>query len=322
MNILVTGSAGFIGFNLCKYLLEKNYKVLGLDNYSTGTKKKTNLLKQNFKKNFIFFEGDIRDKKLLKKIFKNCKVIINLAGQVSVQKSIHNILENDSINSQGFLNILDCALKNNVSDVIFASSCSVYGNSNNIPHKENQILNPQSPYAVSKISNEIYSRMFANLYKDFKITGLRFFNVVGPWQSKNSDYGAIMPRWISSFLNNDVPQIYGDGNATRDFIDVLDLSKLIERIMLKENSYLFEIFNVGSGRELSVLDLFYEMKSVMRRLNLNFSFDHPIFKDKREGDIDRSCSNNLKIMKYFDYNKFINIKESIIKILNEEYLIK
>ena len=322
MNILSTGSAGFIGFNLCNYLLEKNYNVIGLDNYTTGDRKKTNLLKQKFKKNFIFFEGDIRNKKLLIKITKNCKTIINLAGQVSVQKSIHNILENDSINSQGFLNILDCVLANNVSDIIFASSCSVYGNNKNIPHKENQTLNPQSPYAVSKISNEIYSKMFVNLYKDFKITGLRFFNVIGPWQSKNSEYGAVIPRWISSFLNNDVPKIYGDGKATRDFIDVLDLSKLIERIMLKENNYLFEIFNVGTGRELSILDLFYEIQSVMGKLDLKVSFDHPIFTDKRKGDIDRSCSDNSKIKKYFDYNKFINIKESIIKILNKEYLIK
>ena len=322
MNILVTGSAGFIGFNLCNYLLKKNYRVFGLDNYFSGTKKKTNLLKKKFNSNFEFFEGDIRNKKLLKEISQNCKIIINLAGQVSVQKSIYNMMENDSINSQGFLNILDCALENNVSDVIFASSCSVYGNSKNLPLKENHILNPQSPYAVSKVTNEIYGKMFINLHKNLKITGLRFFNVVGPWQSKNSYYGAVIPRWISSFLNNDVPKVFGDGKATRDFIDVMDLSRLIERIILKENSYLFEIFNVGSGRELSILDLFYEMKSVMEDLNLKFSFDSPSFQDKRQGDIIRSCSNNSKIIKYFDFSKFMHIKESITKILNEEYLIK
>ena len=165
MKILVTGSSGFIGFNLCKYLLEKDHQIIGLDNYYSGDKKKTNLLLEKFKKNFKFFEGDIRNKKLLEKLAKSSKIIINLAGQVSVQKSVENVIENDSINSQGFLNILECANENNVSDIIFASSCSVYGTSKKIPLSENELLKPQSPYAVSKINNELYGNVFANLYK-------------------------------------------------------------------------------------------------------------------------------------------------------------
>ena len=318
MNILITGSSGFIGYNLCNYLLKKKFKIFGVDNYFSGSKTRTKKLLKEFE-NFRFFEVDIRDNLKLDTIFKKVDVVINLAGQVSVQRSFSDVLENDSINSQGFINILNLCLKNEIKNLIFASSCSVYGESNIIPIGENISLDPKSPYAISKISNEEYSRLFGKLDNELVITGLRFFNVVGPWQSVNSDYGAVIPRWINSFFKNEIPIIFGDGNATRDFVDVYDLSRLIEKIITSKKKYSYEIFNLGSGNELKITDLFKIMMNVMKSHNIKFSFSKPKFEKKREGDILRSLSDNSKISKMFDYKDFIDIDKSISRIISEQY---
>ncbi len=318
MNILVTGSSGFIGYNLCNFFLKRKNNVFGIDNFFSSSKQKTQKLIEEYP-NFKFYEIDIREKKKMEPIFKDIDAVVNLAGQVSVQKSFTDLLENDSINSQGFINILDLCLKNKIKDLIFASSCSVYGETNEIPIRENFSLKPKSPYAASKISNETYSQVFCDLNYQTVITALRFFNVVGPWQSIDSDYGAVIPRWINSFLKNQVPLIFGDGEATRDFIDVEDISNLINLIISSEKNYSFEIFNVGSGKETKIINLFNIMKNVMKKYKIDFNFEYPQFKSKRAGDINRSVSENSKISNFFQYKDYIDIEKSISKILTIQY---
>lgn len=318
MNILITGSSGFIGYNICNFFLKKNNNVFGLDNFFSSSSEKTQKLLEKFP-NFKFYEIDIRKKKEMEPIFTGIDAVVNLAGQVSVQRSFNNVLENDSINSQGFINILDLCLKKKIKHLVFASSCSVYGETNKIPVSEGFSLNPKSPYAASKISNEIYSQVFCNSNYQTVITGLRFFNVVGPWQSVDSDYGAVIPRWINSFFKNEVPTIFGDGQASRDFIDVEDISNIVNLIITTNKKYSFEIFNVGSGKETKIINLFNTMKNVMKKKSVNFNFENPKFDKKRTGDIMRSVSNNSKISNFFEYKDYIDIEKSITTILSMQY---
>lgn len=321
MSILITGCAGFIGFNLCDYLLSKNFTVTGIDNYFSGSKENTKILKKKYKQNFKFFKVDIRTEEIAKYL-KGIHTVINLAGQVSVQKSIENPMETDSINSQGFINLVNHSYSNDVKNFIYASSCAVYGDCKKLPLNEMLELEPLSPYAASKISNENYASTFSALHKQISFIGLRFFNVVGPFQSIDSDYGAVIPNWIRLFLNNTQPIIYGNGLATRDFVDVLDISKIIEKIIKNRKFYKNEIFNIGSGNKKKIKDLYEVIQKIMKKKKVDYSFNAPLYQKKRDGDIKDSYSNIKKLKKEFKYENFLDIEESISRILESQYLIK
>lgn len=286
----ITGAAGFIGSNLCEYLLNKRCKVIGYDNLSTGYQHNIDRLKRNSNKNFKFIKGDILDKSIS---LKDVDIVVHLAAQVSVIKSIKDPLENNDINVSGFLNILNKSVEFNVKRFIYASSCAVYGENNNLPLDEKEILNPMSPYALSKIINESY----ANFYMSkINITGLRFFNVFGPYQDPLSEYSAVIPKWINALINNQSPIIFGDGSATRDFIYVLDIARLIHQIGTTASSNKQRIYNIGSGVETSLKHLIKIIVGKTKKEEIKL-----IYKDARAGEIINSVAKIKNVVKDFNF---------------------
>ncbi len=204
--VLVTGAAGFIGSNLSEYLLDKGYEVIGLDNFSTGYEK--NLIGLHKNNNFQFLRGDIRDFSTCLKASKGVSFVLHQAALGSVPRSIKDPLTSNEVNINGFLNILEASRQNSVKRFIFAASSSTYGDVKELPKVEENIGKPLSPYAITKYVNELYAEIYSNTY-GIETIGLRYFNVFGRRQDPNGAYAAVVPKFITQFLNGESPVING-----------------------------------------------------------------------------------------------------------------
>ena len=191
--ILITGGAGFIGSNLVEYFLKQNNEIVCLDNLSTGHKK--NIVNFFNNKNFSFFEGDIRDLGTCRKAIRDCEYVFHQAALGSVPRSIKDPATTNSVNIDGFLNMLIAARDENVKRFIYAASSSTYGDSTDLPKIEERIGRPLSPYAITKVVNEYFAKVFSELY-DLETIGLRYFNVFGRRQDPNGAYAAVIPLWV------------------------------------------------------------------------------------------------------------------------------
>lgn len=274
-NILITGGLGFIGSHVSNELLQDN-KVVILDNLSTGNIKN---LKNPKHENLKIIKDDIRDANL-DDLTSDIDYIFHLAAIASVPLSIDKPLECSDINVNATIKLLKSAADNDVSKIIFSSSSSVYGQNKNIPLKESEQPMPMSPYAASKASCELYLKSFYESY-GLNYTSLRYFNVFGPGQDKNSQYAAVIPNFISALLEGNQPEIYGDGEQTRDFIFVEDVVKA--NIKAAESNY-NGIINIASGKKLSINQLY---KIIKRTLNSNLE---PKYLPTRQGDIKHSLA--------------------------------
>jgi len=305
MNILITGGAGFIGSNLIGLFLEKNYNITVLDNFSTG--KMQNI--REYQNQIEIIEGDILNDFQINVAAQKKEVVIHLAAMASVQKSIENPHLCNKINIDGTLNVLKAARLNSVKKVIFASSAAVYGNNPIVPKLETMLPEPMSPYAISKITGEYYCNLFSEIY-NLQTVCFRFFNVYCPKQDPKSDYAAVIPIFISKLLNNQQPVIYGDGEQTRDFININDLGNAIDKVINTdfENNHL--IVNLANGEKTSVNQLY---KIISTILNLNIE---PLYLPKREGDIIHSFADISKLNKEINFKPEINLEEGLKKTIN------
>lgn len=246
MNILLTGCFGFIGSNVCSDLLNNKHKVIGIDNLSNPsifpTERIKSLSGDNWK-NFAFQKGDIQDIEFLKNLARQYQIdmIIHLAAVGSVPRSFKEPDIYITNNELGFYNIILIASLFNIKRICFASSSSVYGDSNSKLKIEGEEGNPTSPYALSKKHNESLAHILLPKL-DISFTGLRFFNVFGPGQRFDSDYSAVIPK----FINEDVITINGDGKTVRDFTFVSDVSQVIDQVINSNDKNL--ILNVGKGK--------------------------------------------------------------------------
>lgn len=214
MRILITGGAGFIGSNLCDHFLEIGHEVVCLDDLSTGYKKN---IEHNFDNpNFTFIEGDIRDLETCKLATLNCDSVTHQAALGSVPRSIEDPAKTNSVNIDGFLNVLIAARDAKVKRFVYAASSSTYGDSKKLPKVEEEIGKPLSPYAITKYVNELYADVFAKTY-GMQCIGLRYFNVFGKRQDPNGAYAAVIPLWVKNLINHERPVINGDGTYSRDF---------------------------------------------------------------------------------------------------------
>lgn len=214
MRILVTGGAGFIGSNLVDHFLNQGHEVVCLDDLSTGFKKNIehNLDNPNFK----FIEGDIRNMQTCIRAVKDCDYVSHQAALGSVPRSIADPANTNSVNIDGFLNVLIAARDEKVKRFVYAASSSTYGDSKKLPKVEEEIGKPLSPYAITKYVNELYADVFAKTY-GMQCIGLRYFNVFGKRQDPNGAYAAVIPLWVKKLINHERPIINGDGTYSRDF---------------------------------------------------------------------------------------------------------
>jgi len=258
VNYLVTGGAGFIGSNMVEELLKREQKVRVLDNFCTG--KRENILP--FLDKIELIEGDIRDYRVVKEAVERVDFILHQAALPSVPRSIKDPITTNEVNVGGTLNILDAAKNTGVKRVVFASSSSVYGNSETLPKSEDMTPEPISPYAVSKLAGEKYCKAFYEIY-GLETVILRYFNVFGPRQDLNSQYSAVIPKFIAAMKKGESPTIYGDGLQSRDFTYV---ANVVEANLLacEADDSNAEIINVACGERFSLLDLVDELNSILR----------------------------------------------------------
>ena len=274
-NILITGGLGFIGSHITDELVENN-NVTIIDNKSTGS---VNNLKDSSHENLEIIIEDLHSADLDKILFEK-DYVFHLAAMASVPLSVDNPVLCNQVNVDSTVKLLKAAINNNVKKIVFSSSSAVYGQNMNMPLKESEPLMPTSPYAASKASCELYLKSFYDSY-GLNYTILRYFNVFGPRQDKNSQYAAVIPNFISALLENEPVEIYGDGEQTRDFVYVKDI--VAANIKACESDY-NGILNVASGRRISINELYEIIKSTLK------SDLEPNYLPPRAGDIKHSLA--------------------------------
>ena len=314
---LITGVAGFIGSNLLEELLKLNQKVIGLDNFSTGSSKnlesvKSSLLKDEWN-NFEMHEGDIVDFKTCETLTSEVNYVLHQAALGSVPRSLKDPINTNNSNIVGFLNILYSSMINNVDSFVYAASSSTYGDHKSLPKVEDTTGNPLSPYAVTKLVNELYATVFARTY-EFKTIGLRYFNVFGRSQDPNGSYAAVIPRWIDSCINGDDIFINGDGETSRDFCYIDNVVQINLLAATAEENCKNNIFNVALGDRTSLNELYNSIQSILEEYDIRVKND-PIYRDFRPGDVRHSQADISKAKKLLGYepsHKFYDgLKETI-----------
>lgn len=324
---LITGVAGFIGSNLLESLLSLNQKVVGLDDFSIGSwdnlDEVHNMLPRQFETNFKLITGSICSEDVCVRAVSGVDFILHHAAIASVPLSIQYPEITHKVNTTGFINILIAAQAAKVQKVVYASSSAVYGHSNRLKKNETDVLEPVSPYAISKYINELYARSFNHFY-DLDTIGLRYFNIFGPRQNSNGAYAPVIPLWIEAMLSGGNICIYGDGNQTRDFCYVEDVvqANILAALSIHEKN---NIYNIGMGQEVTLNQLAILLKKLYNLLDLEI-----IHKDSRVGDIKissadiTSAKNTLQFMpstsletgliqtiEYFKYKYTQALKEKI-----------
>ena len=308
--LLITGGAGFIGSNLIEHFLKQNNEVVCLDNLSTGHKKNITSFLEN--KNFQFIEGDIRDIDTCKKATQGCDYVFHQAALGSVPRSIKDPATTNAVNIDGFLNMLIASKDENIKRFIYAASSSTYGDSKELPKMEERIGRPLSPYAITKVVNEYFAKVYSELY-GLETIGLRYFNVFGKNQDPNGAYAAVIPLWVKKLINHEQPVINGDGNYSRDFtyienvIQANEKATLIpkeellknlksyynnleteEKISIESPKVVMDVFNVAYGGNTTLFELFDALKINLSKFDRNIAKLKPIIGPKRQGDIPHS----------------------------------
>lgn len=284
---LVTGGAGFIGSHLVEYLLTHNAKeVRVLDDLSTGYLANLNSFTDH--SNFTFVNGSIVKSEDCKKACENIDYVLHHAALGSVPRSIDNPITTHLVNADGFLNMLIAARDAGVKRFTYASSSSVYGDNEDSPKLEDRTGNPLSPYAVTKKLNELYGKVFADLY-GMETVGFRYFNIFGPRQSPNGAYAAAIPLFIDGLLNNKTVYINGDGLQSRDFTFVSNVVKAnMLALFAPAEKVRGQIFNIAAGGSTSVIEIFNTLRKY------SGSSLEPTFREERKGEIRNSCADISK----------------------------
>lgn len=280
--ILITGGAGFIGSHIADELMENN-NITIVDNLSTGNMKN---LKTPEHENLTFVEADIRNTDL-DELTSDIDYIFHLAAMASVPLSVEKPEECNDVNVNATVRLLKSAADNDVKKVVFSSSSAVYGENRNMPLKETEPLMPTSPYAASKASCEVYLKSFYESY-GLNYTALRYFNVFGPKQDKNSQYAAVIPNFISALLEGQQAEIYGDGEQTRDFVYVKDIVRA--NIAAGKSDY-NGVVNIASGEKLTINRLYEIVKDTLQ------SDLEPKYLPERPGDIKHSLADTSNMEK-------------------------
>lgn len=299
---LVTGGAGFIGSNLCEVLLRQGYYVRCLDNLSNGKQENVDLFINH--ENYRFIHGDVRDLQTCLDACKGVDYVLHQAAWGSVPRSIEMPLVYEEINIRGTLNMLEAARQNHVKKFVYASSSSVYGDEPNLPKREGKEGNLLSPYAVTKMVDEMYAKLYSSLY-GLDTYGLRYFNVFGKRQDPNGAYAAVIPKFIKLLMNNEQPTINGDGKQSRDFTYIENVIEANLKACKASSDIAGESFNIAYGGREYLFDVYYSLCSA---LNVDIE---PLYGSERSGDIKHSNADISKARTHLGYDPSWSFSEGI-----------
>lgn len=306
---LITGGAGFIGSNIVEYLLRnKAGHVRVLDDLSNGYF--SNIKEFQSLGNFEFVEGDIRDLQTCKLAMQGVHYISHQAALGSVPRSIKDPINSNSVNIDGFLNVLAAAKDSTtLKRFVYAASSSTYGDSPELPKVEGREGKPLSPYAVTKAVNEMYADVFSKVYGLHTI-GLRYFNIFGPKQNPNNPYAAVIPLFCKNFIDGTQPTINGDGIASRDFTFVENAVQANIKALLHEDLTSHSVFNVACGNQITLNDMINALQKISKK------DIKALYGPVREGDIQHSKASIKKISTLLGYIPQFNFEKGLGIVYN------
>ncbi|MEO7503866.1 MAG: SDR family oxidoreductase [Sphingomicrobium sp.] len=310
---LVTGAAGFIGSNLVECLLGAGQQVTGLDNFATGHQ--CNLdemlaaVGPDAAARFRFIRGDIRDRADCETALAGIDIVLHQAALGSVPRSMADPLASHDANVTGFVNLLDAARRAGATRFIYAASSSTYGDDPSLPKREAVIGQPLSPYAATKLINEIYAAVYAKSF-GFRATGLRYFNVFGPRQDPDGAYAAVIPKWTAAMLRDQELTVNGDGETSRDFCFIANAVQANIRAALAPDEAQGEVYNVAVGERTSLNQLFGMLKDGLGRHQVHYQRE-PRYADFRPGDIRHTEADISKAQHAFAYQPTQDIAQGL-----------
>jgi UDP-N-acetylglucosamine 4-epimerase len=311
MKILVTGGAGFIGSNLCEALLKQGEYVVCLDNFATGHVENILPLCENYPQTFRLIVGDIRNMDDCRKAVDGCEHVLHEAALGSVPRSINDPITTNAVNIGGFLNMIVAARDAKVKRFIFAASSSTYGDSKTLPKVEDVIGKPLSPYAITKLVDELYADVFAKSY-GIEYIGLRYFNVFGRRQDPHGAYAAVIPLFVKQFMNHQSPIINGDGEYSRDFTYVDNVIQAnILALETSNKEALNQIYNVAFGERTTLNQLVDYLKEYLSELDSKIGAIDVIHGPNRAGDIPHSLASIDKAKKLLGYAPKYSLKDGL-----------
>lgn len=310
---LVTGAAGFIGSHLTETLLRAGQRVRAFDNLSTGFERNIDAVRQSVGSDasarLEFIKGDIRDRAQCAAVMKGVSRVLHQAALGSVPRSLADPLTTHDVNITGFMNMLDAARLEGVTNFVYAASSSTYGDEPNLPKREERIGNPLSPYAVTKFANEIYAGVYDRCY-GFKATGLRYFNVFGPRQDPDGAYAAVIPKWTAAMLQDHEVVINGDGDTSRDFCFVDNAVQANLLAALSTGASRGEVFNVAVGGRTTLNDMFGMLRDELSAHQIHYR-KAPAYRDFRAGDVRHSQADIGKAERLLGYRPTHTVKAGI-----------
>jgi UDP-N-acetylglucosamine 4-epimerase len=321
---LITGVAGFIGSNLLERLLILNQKVVGLDNFDTGYQHNidqaiedaNNATGRDLSSNFRFINGDIRKLDDCEQACCGVDYVLHQAALGSVPRSIENPINTSRTNIDGFLNMLVASNNENVKRFVYAASSSTYGDHPDLPKVEGKIGSPLSPYAVTKVVNELYANVFAKTY-DFKTIGLRYFNIFGKRQDPNGAYAAVIPKWVAAILNKDDVFINGDGETSRDFCFIDNTVQMNLLAATTNNTEAVDqVYNVALNDRTSLNKLYQMIEGGLILRTKGLEKKKPIYRDFRAGDVRHSQANINKAKALLGYQPKYKVSEGMDKAMD------
>jgi UDP-glucose 4-epimerase len=298
--IAITGGAGFVGSNLLRSLVDRNYEVVVVDDLSTGLKSNLQGIECDF------HEVSIEDFSKLSQALDDCQYIFHLAARGSVPRSVKNPRATFEVNVSGTMNVLECA-KSMGAMVAFSSSSSVYGANLELPKSEKMWLAPLTPYAASKLTGESLVQSYASSYGLRAIT-YRFFNIFGPWQRPDHDYAAVIPKWIWKLMHKEKIEIFGDGTQSRDFTYIDSVVSILINSMERELHHP-EPINLAFGSRISLNESVEILKARFPDLKVNYL-------PERLGDVKNSQNNPDKLLSLFPNIELMSFESALDETIN------
>lgn len=311
MKVLVTGGAGFIGSNLCEYLLGEGHEVRCMDNFCTGKPENVIPLLEKFPETFSLVVGDIRNLEDCHKAVDGMEYVLHEAALGSVPRSIKDPITTNDTNIGGFLNMLVAARDAGIKRFVFAASSSTYGDSESLPKVEEVIGRPLSPYAITKYVDELYADVFARTY-GIEFIGLRYFNVFGRRQDPHGAYAAVIPLFVKKLMAHEQPVINGDGEYSRDFTYIDNVIQMNMRALTTTNpEAVNQIYNTAYGERTTLNQLVSYLKENLSKMDPEIKSIDAIHGPNRVGDIPHSLACIDKARRLLGYDPKYSMRQGL-----------